>query len=40
MMAVYESWFNSQRSTPLEEISQKLSVVCVYGLAGLLREDS
>lgn len=39
MMAVYESWFNSQRSTPLEEISQKLSVVCVYGLAGLLRED-
>ena len=25
MMAVYESWFNSQRSTPLEEISQKLS---------------
>ena len=24
----------------LEEISQKLSVVCVYGLAGLLREDS
>lgn len=40
MIAVYESWFNSQRSTPLEEISQKLSVVCVYGLAGLLREDS
>lgn len=40
MMAVYESWFNSQRSTPLEEISQKLSVVCVYGLAWLLREDS
>ena len=40
MMAVYESWFNSQRSTPLEEISQKLSVVCVYGLAGLLKEDA
>ena len=39
MMTVYESWFNSQRSAPLEEISQKLSVVCVYGLAGLLRED-
>lgn len=40
MMAVYESWFNSQRSTPLEEISQKLSVVCVYGLAGLLKKDA
>lgn len=40
MMAVYESWFKSQRSTPLEEISQKLSVMCVYGLAGLLKEDA
>ena len=36
LTAVYQTWFNSDRSQSLEEISKTLSVVCVSGLAGAL----
>ena len=36
LIAVYQTWFNSDRSQSLEEISDVLSVVCVSGLAGAL----
>lgn len=36
MIAVYQSWFNSDRSQSIEEISQIVSTMCVMGIAGMV----
>lgn len=35
MLAVYRNWFHSDRSQPIEEISQTISVLCFQGINGL-----
>lgn len=34
MVAVYQSWFNSERRQPLEEVSGIVSCMCLTGLRG------
>lgn len=36
MMAVYQTWFNSGRREPLDELSRTVETLCVYGIDGLL----
>lgn len=36
MIAVYQSWFNSDRSQSIEEVSQTVSTLSVLGIAGVV----
>lgn len=36
MITVYQSWFNSDRSQSIEEISQIVSTMCFMGIAGMV----
>lgn len=36
MIAVYQSWFNSDRSQSIEEVSQTVSTLIVLGIAGVV----
>lgn len=36
MITVYQSWFNSDRSMSIEEVSQIVSTVCFMGIAGIV----
>ena len=38
-VAVYRSWFNSDRSRPIEEISAEINELCFKGLNGFLHID-
>ena len=38
-VAVYRSWFNSDRSRPIEEISAEINELCFKGLNGYLQID-
>ena len=38
MIAVYQSWFNSDRSQSIEEVSQTVSTLSVLGMAGVVGE--
>ena len=38
-VAVYRSWFNSDRSLPIEEISANINELCFKGLNGYLHSD-
>lgn len=38
-VAVYRSWFNSDRSLPIEEISANINALCFKGLNGYLQID-
>lgn len=38
MIAVYQSWFNSDRSQSIEEVSQIVSTLCFFGIAGMVGE--
>ena len=39
MVAVYKSWFNSERSEPIEEISNRINILAFKGLNGFLNLD-
>ena len=39
MIAVYQSWFNSDRSQSIEEVSQTVSTLSVLGIAGVVGES-
>lgn len=39
MFAVYQNWFNSDRSIPIEELSQDISILTFYGLNGLVQDQ-
>lgn len=39
MVAVYKSWFNSERSEPIEEISSRINILAFKGLNGFLNLD-
>lgn len=36
----YRSWFNSERSQPLEEVSQIMGILCIDGINGLLSRQN
>lgn len=36
----YRSWFNSERSQPLEEVSQIMGILCIDGIHGLRNHRS
>lgn len=38
MISVYQSWFNSDRSQSIEEVSQTVSTLCFLGIAGMVGE--
>ncbi len=38
MLAVYHHWFNSDRSTDIEKVSQTLGKLCCEGIAGIVGE--
>lgn len=38
MIAVYQSWFNSDRSQSIEEVSQTVSTLSVLGIAGVVEK--
>lgn len=37
MLAVYQSWFNSDRKQSIEAISEQISILCFNGLNGILK---
>lgn len=37
MLAVYQSWFNSDRRQSIEELSEQISILCFSGWNGLLK---
>lgn len=39
MTAVYQSWFNSDRSVPFEVLSKDMGVMTILGLSGFLNTD-
>ena len=38
LLAVFTEWFNSGRSQSVEELSEKLSMLCFDGMHGMMRE--
>lgn len=40
MISVYQSWFNSGRKQPIEEISDIVSTICFTGFAGMIERNS
>lgn len=38
MIAVYQSWFNSDRSQSIEEVSQIVSTMCFMGISGMVEK--
>ena len=38
MLVVYHRWFNSNRSTDIEKVSQTLGTLCCDGIAGIVGE--
>ena len=38
MLVVYHRWFNSDRSTDIEKVSQTLGTLCCDGIAGIVGE--
>lgn len=36
MIAVYQSWFNSDRKLPIEKISEQVSIITLGGIRGIL----
>lgn len=39
MLAVYKGWLNSDRSKPIEEVSEAVSVLCINGISGIVRGE-
>ena len=40
MISVYQSWFNSGRKQPIEEISDIVSKICFLGFAGMIEQSA
>lgn len=40
MLSVYQSWFNSDRTQSIEELSKTVSIMTFSGLNGFLLQDS
>lgn len=39
MLGAYQSWFQSDQTTPLETISQQVGSLCFFGVNGLLADE-
>lgn len=40
LLAVFTEWYNSGRNQPIEELSEKLSILCFDGMHGVIRSRS
>jgi hypothetical protein len=37
LLAVFTEWYNSGRNLPIEELSEKLSILCFDGMHGVIK---